>query len=69
MGKEPYPWLRLYDPEDAFWNETFQMPDVELVKGCATKRKKDRIAVRRVCSYRSLSGGPVARDLPKHGPG
>ena len=32
MGKEPYPWLRLYAPEEAFWNKTFKMPDVELVQ-------------------------------------
>ncbi|MGB6675935.1 MAG: DUF1214 domain-containing protein [Terriglobales bacterium] len=32
MDKEPYPWLRLYAPEEAFWNKTFKMPDVELVK-------------------------------------
>ena len=31
MGKEPYPWLRLYGPEEPFWNKTFEMPDVELV--------------------------------------
>jgi hypothetical protein len=31
MGKEPYLWLRLYGPEEAFWNKTFEMPDVELV--------------------------------------
>jgi hypothetical protein len=31
MGKEPYLWLRLYGPEEAFWNKTFKMPDVELV--------------------------------------
>jgi len=31
MGKEPYLWLRLYGPEDAFWNKTFKMSDVELV--------------------------------------
>jgi hypothetical protein len=31
MGKEPYPWLRLYGPEEAFWMKTFEMPDVELV--------------------------------------
>jgi hypothetical protein len=31
MGKEPYLWLRLYGPEDAFWTKTFKMPDVELV--------------------------------------
>lgn len=32
LGKEPYVWLRLYGPEDAFWNKSFKMPDVELVK-------------------------------------
>jgi hypothetical protein len=31
-GKEPYVWLRLYGPEEAFWKKTFKMPDVELVK-------------------------------------
>src|SRR5262245_6075900 len=31
MGKEPYLWLRLYGPEEAFWKKTFTMPDVELV--------------------------------------
>jgi hypothetical protein len=30
--KEPYAWLRLYGPEEAFWNKSFKMPDVELVK-------------------------------------
>jgi hypothetical protein len=28
LGKEPYVWLRLYGPEDAFWNKSFKMPDV-----------------------------------------
>lgn len=32
MDKTPYPWLRLYAPEESFWNKTFKMPDVELVK-------------------------------------
>jgi hypothetical protein len=32
MDKEPYVWLRLYGPEEAFWKKTFKMPDVELVK-------------------------------------
>jgi hypothetical protein len=32
MGKEPYLWLRLYGPEEAFWSKSFKMPDVELVK-------------------------------------
>ena len=31
-SKEPYVWLRLYGPEQAFWNKTFKMPDVELVR-------------------------------------
>jgi hypothetical protein len=31
MGKEPYLWLRLYGPEEAFWDKAFKMPDVELV--------------------------------------
>jgi hypothetical protein len=30
-GKEPYLWLRLYGPEEAFWRKSFKMPDVELV--------------------------------------
>jgi hypothetical protein len=32
MGKEPYLWLRLYAPEEAFWKKTFKMPDVQLVE-------------------------------------
>jgi hypothetical protein len=32
LGKEPYVWLRLYGPEEAFWNKSFKMPDVEIVK-------------------------------------
>jgi hypothetical protein len=31
MGKQSYVWLRLYGPEEAFWNKSFKMPDVELV--------------------------------------
>jgi hypothetical protein len=31
MGKTPYLWLRLYAPEEAFWNKTFVMPDMERV--------------------------------------
>jgi hypothetical protein len=31
-GKEPCVWFRLYGPEEAFWNKTFKMADVELVK-------------------------------------
>ncbi len=31
-GKEPYPWLRLYAPEEPFWTKSFEMPDVELIK-------------------------------------
>jgi hypothetical protein len=29
MGKEPYLWLRLYAPEEAFWTKSFKMPDLE----------------------------------------
>jgi hypothetical protein len=32
MGKEPYLWLRLYGPEEAFLNKSFKMPDLEQVK-------------------------------------
>jgi hypothetical protein len=31
MGQEPYLWLRLYGPEEAFWDKTLKMLDVELV--------------------------------------
>jgi hypothetical protein len=31
-GKEPYLWLRLYGPDEAFWNKSFEMPDVELMQ-------------------------------------
>lgn len=31
-GKKPYVWLRLYGPDEAFWNKSFIMPDVELVE-------------------------------------
>jgi hypothetical protein len=31
-GREPYVWLRLYGPEEAFWNKSFKMPDVELMQ-------------------------------------
>jgi hypothetical protein len=31
MGKKPFVWLRLYGPDEAFWNKEFKMPDVELV--------------------------------------
>lgn len=30
-GKKPYVWLRLYGPDEAFWDKSFMMPDVELV--------------------------------------
>jgi hypothetical protein len=32
MGKTPYLWFRFYAPGEAFWNKTFELPDVELVK-------------------------------------
>lgn len=31
-GKKPYIWLRLYGPDEAFWDKSFVMPDVELVE-------------------------------------
>lgn len=31
MSKELYLWLRLYAPDEAFWNKTFKMPDLERV--------------------------------------
>jgi hypothetical protein len=31
MDKKPFVWLRLYGPEEAFWNKSFQMPDIERV--------------------------------------
>jgi hypothetical protein len=31
MEKKPYLWFRLYAPEEAFWNKTFKLPDVEPV--------------------------------------
>ena len=31
-GHESYVWLRLYGPEEAFWNKSFKMPDVEPVQ-------------------------------------
>lgn len=36
MGKEPYLWLRLYAPEEAFWSKTFKMPDLELMPEVGT---------------------------------
>lgn len=31
-GKQPFPIIRFYGPTPAFWNKTFKLPDVELVK-------------------------------------
>jgi hypothetical protein len=31
-GKLPVPFVRFYGPTDAFFDKTFKMPDVELVK-------------------------------------
>ncbi|TLX78248.1 DUF1254 domain-containing protein [Labilibacter sediminis] len=31
-GKKPYVWLRLYGPDQPFWDKSFVMPDVELMK-------------------------------------
>jgi hypothetical protein len=30
-GKKPYVWLRLYGPDEAFWDKSYVMPDVVLV--------------------------------------
>jgi hypothetical protein len=32
QGKRPVPVMRLYGPEDAFWDKSFKMPDLELVR-------------------------------------
>lgn len=32
QGKRPYVWLRLYGPDKPFWEKSFIMPDVELLK-------------------------------------
>jgi hypothetical protein len=32
QGKAPYPIMRFYGPEQAFWDKTFKLPDVEQVK-------------------------------------
>jgi hypothetical protein len=31
QGKRPLPVIRLYGGDDAFWDKSFKMPDVELV--------------------------------------
>jgi hypothetical protein len=32
MGKMPYLWFRFYAPGEKFWDKSFKLPDVELVK-------------------------------------
>jgi len=32
MDKKPYVWLRLYGPGNSFWDKSFIMPDVVLIK-------------------------------------
>ena len=32
QGKVPAPVMRFYGAQDAFWDKTFKLPDVELVK-------------------------------------
>lgn len=32
QDKKPYVWLRLYGPQQAFWDKSFVMPDVELIE-------------------------------------
>jgi hypothetical protein len=31
-GKRPYPIVRFYGPSPAFWDNTFKLPDVELIE-------------------------------------
>jgi hypothetical protein len=31
QGKRPYIWMRLYGPDEAFWNKSFKMPDAQLI--------------------------------------
>ena len=31
-GKKPFPVVRMYGGEKAFWNKSWEMPDVELLK-------------------------------------
>ena len=31
-GKAPSPVMRFYGPDQAFWNKSFKMPDVELLR-------------------------------------
>jgi hypothetical protein len=40
---EPYLRLRRYGPEDVFWNETFKMPDLQLIQNpeLLIKRRAD----------------------------
>jgi hypothetical protein len=45
-GKEPYVWLRLSGPEEAFWKNTFKMPDMEIVKWGGLRRQ-DAVPARR----------------------
>jgi hypothetical protein len=32
QGKQPIPVMRIYGDTEEFWNKSFQLPDVELVK-------------------------------------
>src|SRR5262245_56847719 len=32
QGKRPFPIMRIYDGDEAFWDKSFKMPDLELVK-------------------------------------
>jgi hypothetical protein len=31
QGKRPFPVMRIYDGDEAFWDKSFKMPDFELV--------------------------------------
>lgn len=32
QGKRPFPVMRMYGPDEAFWDKSFKLPDPELVK-------------------------------------
>jgi hypothetical protein len=32
QGKRPFPMMRIYGGEEAFWDKSFKLPDLELVE-------------------------------------
>jgi hypothetical protein len=62
MTKTPYLWLRLYAPEQAFWNKTFKVPDMEFVNQTRRVWYPGRYyASGYACS--TLSGGLIIKDI------